>query len=221
MEGAVRFRPARLVTPPQRACLASLKTDVIDFLEGEARTAMPPPPRELPFPARSREPALVTRAELDPVSGASLAQIDADWRESVARSRAGYARHRGPRTGRVAESEKLVRDAARIECLILTRQREFEGWQRAMRAVLDGVYRGDVGLLSGLERDILAVWRSRRLVICQTCAAVFERPEDLPPDVPARHCPRCEARGCENGAARRIQSSLGGDLAIAPSRERR
>jgi hypothetical protein len=58
-----------------------------------------------------------------------------------------------------------------------------------------------VALLPGLERELLATWRPKLAAeddgfrICRDCGGEFQRPADLPPQVPAQRCPACaEAR---------------------------
>jgi hypothetical protein len=64
-----------------------------------------------------------------------------------------------PGCGR-CEAEKFIRDAATLECLLLSREREFTAWRARWRACLEGVYAGKVALMPGTERDLLAAWRS-------------------------------------------------------------
>jgi hypothetical protein len=121
----------------------------------------PAAPRDLPpRPVYDYGPVLLARAELDPLPGSPHADLEADWRASLARAREAFARNGGPPGGR--DVHKFVRDAATLECLILSREREFETWRQRWRATLEGVYGGKVALLPGLERDLLlAAWRPK------------------------------------------------------------
>lgn len=147
----------------------------------------PPAPRDLPEPPRpGAEPVTLTAEDLAPVPGSPHADLEADWRASLARARERFAAHGGAPGGR--EAHKFVRDAATLECLILGREREFAAWRERWRATLEGVYAGKVALLPGFERDLLATWRTKvsaeaigpEHVVCQHCGAAFARPADLP-----------------------------------------
>jgi hypothetical protein len=91
--------------------------------------------------------------------GSPAADLDADYRAALVRAREGYARHGGAPGGR--EAHRFVRDAATLECLILTREREFERWRERWGACLEGVYAGRVALLPSFEAALLAAWRPK------------------------------------------------------------
>jgi hypothetical protein len=93
-------------------------------------------------------------------SGSPAADLDADYRVALARARERFAAHGGAPGGR--EAAKFERDAATLECLIMTREREFERWRERWRATLEGVYSGAVALLPSLEAALLAAWRPGR-----------------------------------------------------------
>lgn len=166
--------------------------------EGEAtepEPLAPPAPRDLPEPPRPGEgPVILSADALAPVPGSPHAELEADWRASLARARERFAAHGGAPGGR--EAAKFVRDAATLECLLMTREREFDAWRESWRATLEGVYAGKVALLPGMTGDLLATWRAKvstdaERVVCQRCGDAFERPADLPSHVPAQRCKAC------------------------------
>ena len=126
----------------------------------DAEPLAPPAPRALPEPPRrDGEPVLIDRSTLDPMPDAPAAEVDRDWRASIARARERFGAHGGAPGGR--DAHKFIRDAATLECLLLSREREFTAWRARWRACLEGVYAGKVALLPGFERDLLAAWRTK------------------------------------------------------------
>lgn len=153
-----------------------------------------PPGARAEAPRPGGEPRLLAAEDLGAVPSTPHAEVEADWRRALALAREGFARHGGPPGGR--EAHRFVRDAATLEALLLTREREWTTWRERWRACLEGVYVGKVALLPGLEGALLAAWRPRLeagggRALCQRCGAPFERPADLSPHVPAQRCPAC------------------------------
>jgi len=118
--------------------------------------------------------------------------------QSASPTLSAYARHGGAPGGR--EAHRFINDAATLECLLLSREREFTAWRARWRDCLEGVYSGKVALLPGFERDLLAAWRARRpaeddgMRVCRDCGGEFQRPSDAGcdwPHVPAQRCPAC------------------------------
>jgi hypothetical protein len=164
----------------------------------EAEPLAPPAPRDLPAPPVSGwEPVILSAEDLAPVPGSPHEELEADWRAAQAMARKSYAEHGGAPGGR--DAHKFVRDAATLELLLVTREREFAAWRERWRACLEGVYAGKVALMPGFERDLLATWRPKLAAeddgvrICRDCGGEFQRPADLPPRVPAQRCAICTA----------------------------
>jgi hypothetical protein len=161
---APRSALPELTEPPAEVAAEEVLSVLAVDLTGEAakndaEPLAPPAPRELPEPPRrDGEPVRMDRGTLDPIPGTPAAEIEADWKASLARAREGYSRHGGAPGGR--EANRFIRDAATLECLLRTRESEFAAWRSRWRTCLDGVYSGNVALLPGFERDLLAAWRA-------------------------------------------------------------
>jgi len=167
-----------------------------EAVKTDAEPLAPPAPRELPSPpVPGWEPVILTAEDLAPVPGSPHADLEADWRTAQTMARKGYAAHGGAPGGR--DAHKFTRDAATLELLLVTREREFATWRERWRATLEGVYAGKVALMPGLERDLLATWRPRLpaeddgVRICRDCGGEFQRPAALPAHVPAQRCKAC------------------------------
>jgi len=197
-DGRLEVAPGSALTDTLRAQVRAEREALLDLLRQEAEPLAPPAPRDLPAPpVPGWEPVILSADDLAPVPGSPHEELEADWRAAQAMARKSYAEHGGAPGGR--DAHKFVRDAATLELLLVTREREFAAWRERWRACLEGVYAGKVALMPGFERDLLATWRPKLAAeddgvrICRDCGGEFQRPADLPPRVPAQRCAICTA----------------------------
>lgn len=141
--------------PPAEGVSSVLAVGFASDPENRHREA-PPPPGAPPLPPAPAPGDGAVR--LAPVPGTPRAELETDWRAALARARAGFAQHGGLPGGR--DAERFVHEAATLEVLLRTREREFAAWRERWNAVLTGVYAGRVALLPGLAGELLATWRS-------------------------------------------------------------
>jgi len=206
-DGKLGVAPGKRLTGDQRDRVETHRDELVALVQAEALAKAPPPLRPLPgLPSREAGPVLLTKTDLAAVPGTPHAEVETDYREALARARAGYARHGGPPGGR--DAEKSVKAAALVEALLLNRDRELRAWIKAQRELLEPVYAGDVALLPGIEGSVAIAWRESDRVLCQSCCAVFERPSDLPSHLPAQFCAACDAERTPEPAPKALQEDL-------------